>query len=109
MATRKPNPMREWGERNGESTKDHAAPRNRPSAQAQPVLLRKLEWPVSEPVPVFKDEWLMTGVYDPSIEPGQPLALLCNRCMGKHVGHTCPTERPRHKRKARRSHRGRDK
>lgn len=102
-ARKKPRPMHEWDQRNGNATKDEAAFRNRPSAQARPVLQAKPLWPTMDRrIPAFQDPWIMEGVYDPSMEPDQPIPLLCNRCRGKHVGLTCKpaqAKRKRHKRR----------
>ena len=103
-ARKKPRPMHEWDQRNGNAGKDEAAFRNRPSAQARPVLQAKPLWPTMDRrIPAFQDPWIMEGVYDPSMEPDQPIPLLCNRCRGKHVGLTCkpaqPAKRKRHKRR----------
>lgn len=81
MAIRKPDPLREWGERHGESTKDRAAPRNRPSAQARPVLQAKELWPTETELPPMLDPKAETvGVLKP---------LWCDKCRGKHVGFGC--------------------
>lgn len=80
---RKPRPVHEWDQRNGNATKDHAAPRNRPSAQSQPVLLHKELWPVEpEKPPMLDPEGLTVGLLKP---------LWCNKCRAKHVGLTCKT------------------
>lgn len=65
----------------GDATKDHAAHRNRPSAQAQPILLPKELWPTEEELP---------PILDPDGDTvGQLIPLLCDRCNGKHVGFGC--------------------
>ena len=78
---RKPRPMHEWGQRNGNATKDAAAPRNRPSAQARPVLQAKELWPTAtEKLPMLDPEGDTVGLLIP---------LWCDKCRGKHVGFTC--------------------
>ena len=73
--------MHEFDQRNGNATKDQAAPRNRPCAQAQPVLLRKELWPVEDEKPALLDPRGETvGILKP---------LWCNKCRGKHVGFDC--------------------
>ena len=81
MAIRRPRPVHEWDQRNGNATKDYAAPRNRPSAQAQPVLLRKELWPLEDEKPPMLDpEGETVGILKP---------LWCNACRAKHAGLAC--------------------
>ena len=97
MAIRKnPRPMHEWDQRNGNATKDAAAPRNRPSAQSQPTLQAKPLWPTMNELPPMLDpEGLTVGVAIP---------LWCNKCRGKHVGLNCknPVQHRKPKRHKRR-------
>lgn len=73
--------MHAWDQANGNATKDEAAPRNRPNAQAQPVLLRKELWPTEpEKPPMLDPEGETVGLLKP---------LWCDKCRGKHVGFTC--------------------
>jgi hypothetical protein len=73
--------MSDWDQRNGNAAKDHAANRDRPSAQAKPVLLPKQLWPTEEELEPFRDPEARTvGVLKP---------LWCDRCDTKHVGFDC--------------------